>query len=120
MFSTMLPAVNTSLVWLFAWMLAPFFCWVFGNHWKRSTSATFWTIVISSIANCIWSFTGIAEKLNLAGSTNAIIVTAFVLVVGVIATALDKNAEPRLIDVYEKDKKAFRRGIREMEALKEE
>ena len=99
--STLLPSVNTSMVWLFSWLLPAFWMFVFGMHWKRSASACFITTIICAIVNCIWSFfPQISEALGLEGSNNSIVMLVFVMVVGIITTAMDKNAKPAMISVY--------------------
>lgn len=104
--STLLPSVNTSMVWLFSWLLPPFWMFVFGMHWKRSSKAALWTIIISAIANCIWSFfPQLQTMLHMDGSNNSIVMLFFTMIVGIIAVALDKDAKPGLVKLYKQDKR---------------
>lgn len=102
--STLLPSVNTSMVWLFSWLLPAFWMFVFGMHWKRSTRAAIATTIICAVVNCIWSFTDMATILNMNGNNNSIVMLVFTMVVGAVAIALDKNAKPGLVSLYKKDK----------------
>ncbi len=103
MVSTLLPSVNTSMVWLFAWLLPAFWMFVFGMHWKRSAKAAYITIIVSAVANCVWTFGDFGTKLNLANN-NALVMLFFTMIVGLIATAMDKNAKPSLVSLYKKNK----------------
>lgn len=105
--STLLPPINTSMVWLFAWLLPPFWMFVFGMHWKRSTRAALGTIIISAIANCVWTFSDLDVFFNLQGTTNSLVMLVFTMVVGLILVATDKNAKPGLIRLYKQDKSQF-------------
>lgn len=101
--STLMPSVNTSMIWLNAWLLPAFWLFVFGMYWKRSSKAAFITIVISAIANCIWTFGDFGAKLHL-DNNNSLVMLFFTLVVGLIATAADRGALPGLVSLYKKDK----------------
>lgn len=104
MVSTLLPSVNTSMVWLFSWLLPAFWMFVFGMHWKRSTRAAIATTIICAVVNCIWSFTDMATLLHMNGNNNSIVMLLFTMVVGAVAIALDKDAKPGLVSLYKKDK----------------
>jgi SSS family solute:Na+ symporter len=101
--STLMPAVNTSMVWLNAWLLPAFWMFVFGMHWKRSSKAALTTIIVSAVANCIWTFGDFGAKLRL-DNNNSLVMLFFTLLVGLITTATDKNALPGLISLYKRDK----------------
>lgn len=105
--STLLPSVNTSMVWLFSWLLPAFWMFVFGMHWKRSNRAALGTIIISAIANCVWTFSDLATVFHLEGSNNSLVMLFFTLIVGVVLTATDKNAKPGMVKLYKEDKKKF-------------
>lgn len=109
--STLLPSVNTSMVWLFAWLLPAFWMFVFGMHWKRSAKAAFITIIVSAIANCIWTFSNLAPLFHLEGSNNSLVMLFFTMVVGLITTAMDKDAKPGMISEYKKDKAGVRAAV---------
>jgi SSS family solute:Na+ symporter len=102
--STLLPSVNTSMVWLFSWLLPAFWMFVFGMHWKRSCRAALATTIICAIVNCIWSFSDMASILHMDGNNNSIVMLVFTMVVGAVLTALDKDAKPSLVSLYKKDK----------------
>ena len=105
--STTLPAVSSAIVWLFAWLLPAFWVFTFGVLWKRSSRAAFWTLLISGIANMVWTFSSLPTMLGLDGNNNSIgmIVVSFVL--AIILTATDKNAKPALAKVYKENKQSI-------------
>lgn len=106
--SILMPSINTSMIWLFSWLLPPFWMFVFGMHWKRSNRAAMFTIIFCALINCIWSFfPQVSGFLNLPGSTNAIVMLVFVMIVGSIAVAGDRNAKEPLVKLYKTDKTQF-------------
>ena len=104
--STTLPAIDSAIVWLFAWLLPAFWVFVFGMFWKRSSRAAFWTLIITAIANMIWSFTSLPTLLHLDGNNNSVGMVVVSFVVGIILTATDKNAKPGMIKLYKTNKSA--------------
>ncbi len=102
--STCLPAVDSAIVWLFAWLLPAFWVFVFGMFWKRSNRAAFWTLIISAVANMIWTYTSLPTILHLDGNNNSIGMVVVSFVVSIILTATDKNAKPGMIKLYKKNK----------------
>ncbi len=102
--STCLPAVDGAIVWLFAWLLPAFWVFVFGMFWKRSARAAFWTLIISAVANMVWSFSSLPSLLHLDGNNNSVGMVVVAFVVAIVLTATDKNAKPGMIGLYKKNK----------------
>jgi SSS family solute:Na+ symporter len=102
--STALPPVNSAIVWLFSWLLPAFWMFVFGMFWKRSSRAAFYTLIISGVANTIWSFSSLPAYFNLEGNNNSIVMVVFSFTLGIILTAGDKNAKPGMVKMYLENK----------------
>ncbi|MDN5345108.1 MAG: solute:Na+ symporter, family [Clostridia bacterium] len=79
-----LPPIVASISWLFSWMVPLFWFVIFGLFWKRSVGAILGTLVISWIANCIWSFTSLPAALHMETIPNAYIALLVTFVVGII------------------------------------
>lgn len=97
--ATLIPSINTSMVWLFSWMIPGFLFLVFGLLWRRSVRGV-WMVLICGIANCLWTFTSLPAKLGLDGSTNAICMLIVGLIVGIILVGTDKKSQPAIIKTY--------------------
>lgn len=102
--STCLPAVDSAIVWLFAWLLPAFWVFVFGMFWKRSSRAAFWTLIISAVANMVWTYTALPTILHLDGNNNSVGMVVVSFVVAIVLTATDKNAKTGMIKAYKKNK----------------
>ncbi|MEM4489045.1 MAG: sodium:solute symporter family protein [Desulfurococcaceae archaeon] len=80
-----LPPIIAALMWLFSWMVPVFWFVIFGLYWKRSPTAAFITMVVSWIANCLWSFTPLPEVLQAPiWFHNVYLVLAITLILGPI------------------------------------
>lgn len=104
--STLIPSINTSMVWLFSWMLPAFWMLVFGLFWKRSKRGV-WLVVICGVVNCLWTFTSLPDLLGLPGSTNSIALLVVAIIGGAILVGTDKNAKPSILKTYKQDKSAL-------------
>ena len=99
--STLLPSVNTSMVWLFSWLLPAFWMFVFGMHWKRSSKACFTTTIVCAVVNCLWTFVpAIPAFFHLEGNNNSIAMLVITMLVGIITVAADKDAKPSMVWEY--------------------
>lgn len=98
--STCLPPVDSAIVWLFAWLLPAFWVFVFGMLWKRSTRAAFWTLIVSAVANMIWTYTSLPTLLHLDGNNNSVGMVVVSFVVAIVLTLTDKDAKPGMIKLY--------------------
>lgn len=104
--SVTLPGIDGAIVWLFAWMLPAFWVFTFGLLWKRSSRASFWTLLICGLFNMVWSLTSLPSVFHLDGNNNSVGLTVVAFVVAIILTATDKNAKPGFISEYKRDKRS--------------
>ncbi len=101
-----LPEVSAAMTWLFAWMLPGCWMFIFGIWWKRSKAAAFWSLLICGIFNCFWTFTKLPYVFHLEGNNNSIGLLVVSILVYVIITALDKNAEGPFKKLYIENRNA--------------
>lgn len=99
-----LPEVSAAMTWLFAWLLPGCWMFIFGIWWKRSKTASFWSLLICGVFNCFWSFTSLPAVFHLEGNNNSIGMLVVSLAVYVIIAAFDKNAEGPFKKQYIEDR----------------
>ena len=90
-----LPPIVSAINWLFAWMTPVFWLIIFGLFWKRSNFAAIWTMILSWVANSLWSFSSLPEILGFPGLPNVYITLLVSIVSGVLLTMLSPG-EPGL------------------------
>ena len=100
-------ATNSTITWGFSWFIPLFFMFIIGMNWKRSKKAAWITIIACWVMNMILTFTGLAAALNLEGNNHSIFLVVISIVLGIIITALDKDAKPKFTSVYAKQRAAF-------------
>lgn len=86
-----LPPIVSAMSWLFAWMTPVFVILILGLFWKRSAAAANWTLITAWLANCLWTFTPLAESLGLGGVHNVYITLTVSLIVSIVALGLAKS-----------------------------
>lgn len=96
-----------ALTWGFAWNIPTFFIFIIGLHWKRSPKGGLIAFVVSWILNILLTFTPLASFFGLEGNNYSIFMMIASLVVGIVATALDKGAKPSLKVTYKKQREIF-------------
>jgi SSS family solute:Na+ symporter len=100
-FATLLPPVNNGMTWLFSWLVPAFWLFVIGMFWKRSGTTAFVAMVLSAVGSTIWTYT------QPLGFSNSVVGLIIGLVVGIIGTAIDKNAKPGVRHVYLTDRNSI-------------
>ena len=98
---------NAALTWGMAWFIPLFFLFVIGMKWKRSRVGALATIIICWIANILLTFTPLASMFGLEGNNYSIFMIVLSVVLGLIFTALDKNAVMSYRKLYEIQRKEF-------------
>ncbi|MCL1829394.1 MAG: hypothetical protein FWG32_07900 [Oscillospiraceae bacterium] len=116
-FSAALAAItikeNTqpALTWGFAWNIPTLMIFIIGLYWKRSVKGGFIAFVISWAFNIILTFIpGVAAFFNLEGNNYSIFMIIASTVVGLIATALDKNCKPSFKTTYKQQRALYDAG----------
>ena len=105
---TIQAQTNQALTWGFAWFVPLFFMFIIGMHWKRSRMGALITLIICWIFNMLLTFIpSIAERFGLAGNNYSIFMIVLSVVLGIIFTAVDKNAEEKYTAVYKKQRAEF-------------
>ena len=99
-----------ALTWGFAWNIPTFFVFIIGLHWKRSPKGGLIAFIVSWALNIVLTFTPLAAVFGLEGNNYSIFMMIASLVVGVVATALDKNAKPSLKATYKKQRALYDSG----------
>jgi len=80
-----LPPILAAMNWLFSWVIPVFWVVVFGLFWKQSSAAALTTLAAGWIANSVWSFSSLPERLGTTPEivSNPYITLAVTLIVGV-------------------------------------
>lgn len=93
--SSYLPPIIGAINWLFAWMVPVFWLFVIGLFWKRSNSVATATLVITWVANMIWTFTALPESIGgLVGSLPNGYITLVISLAVIIIGNLIVKGEP--------------------------
>lgn len=104
---TIQAQTNMAITWGFSWFIPMFILFIIGMHWKRSPKASLVTLIVCWILNIVLSFTNLAATFNLEGNNYSIFLCVTSIVLGVIGTALDKNAKPGFVGVYERQRAKY-------------
>lgn len=80
--SVAMPEILGGVAWLLAWLTPIFWLFVYGLFWKRNQKVVIAGLVTAWILNFLWSFTGLAQSLGLAGVDNAYVtfISGFVVI----------------------------------------
>ena len=97
---TIRTATLGALTWGFAWNIPTFLIFIVGLYWKRSPVGGLVAFLVSWALNIVLTFTPLAAVFGLEGNNYSIFMMIASLVVGLIATALDKNAKPSFKKTY--------------------
>ena len=95
---------NFALTWGMAWFVPLFFVFVIGMKWKRSRTGILATLIICWVFNMVLTFTPLAETIGFDGNTYSVFMLVLSLLLGIIFTALDKNALPSYRQVYDEQR----------------
>lgn len=104
---TIQAQTNAALTWGFAWFVPLFFMFFIGMFWKRSRMGAMITLIVCWIFNILLTFTPLASMFGLEGNNYSIFMIVLSLGLGIITTALDKNASPNFRGVYAKQRAAY-------------
>lgn len=97
----------TAITWGFAWFVPLFFLFIIGMKWKRSRKGALATIIICWLFNILLTFTPLAAVFRLEGNNYAIFMFVLSLGLGLLFTALDKNAAINYRKLYDTRRAAF-------------
>ena len=98
---------NAALTWGMAWFIPLFFLFVIGMKWKRSAKGALATVIICWVFNMLLTFTPLASVFHLEGNNYSIFMIVLSVVLGLLFTALDKNAMVNYRTVYNEQRAAF-------------
>ena len=105
---TIQAQTNQALTWGFAWFVPLFFMFMIGMHWKRSSKGALITLIICWVFNCILTFApSVAAYFGLEGNNYSIFMIVLSVVLGIIFTAVDKNAGKKYTAVYKEQRAAY-------------
>lgn len=104
---TIQAQTNAALTWGFAWFVPLFFMFIIGMQWKRSSKGALITLVVCWIFNIILTFTPLASVFGLEGNNYSIFMIVLSVGLGVITTALDKNAKISYKKVYKQQRAEY-------------
>ncbi len=104
---TIQAQTNAALTWGFAWFVPLFFMFTIGMFWKRSRMGAVVTLVICWIFNILLTFTPLAATFGLQGNNYSIFMIVLSLGLGIITTAIDRNAGKRFRAVYTEQRAAY-------------
>lgn len=104
---TIQAQTNAALTWGFAWFVPLFFLFAIGMFWKRSRMGAMITLLVCWAFNILLTFTPLAAMFGLEGNNYSIFMIVLSLVLGVITTALDKNASVNFRSVYTEQRAAY-------------
>jgi SSS family solute:Na+ symporter len=104
---TIQAQTNAALTWGFAWFVPLFFMFIIGMFWKRSRIGALITLITCWVFNVVLTFTPLASLFGLEGNNYSIFMIVLSLGLGIITTALDKNASPNFKSVYTKQRAAY-------------
>jgi SSS family solute:Na+ symporter len=104
---TIQAQTNTALTWGFAWFIPMFFMFIIGMKWKRSRMGALVTIVICYLFNILLTFTPLAYVFHLEGNNYSIFMIVLSICLGLLFTALDKNAEISYRKLYDIQRAEF-------------
>ena len=104
---TIQAQTNAALTWGFAWFVPLFFMFAIGMFWKRSRMGAVVTLVICWIFNILLTFTPLAATFGLQGNNYSIFMIVLSLGLGLITTAMDRNAGKRFRTVYTEQRAAY-------------
>lgn len=102
-----LPSVSAGITWGTSWMTPLCIMFIIGMCFKRSNAGAIATIVICWIVNTLFSLTNLMQILHIDGNNYAPAMCVLSLVLGLIFTALDKNAKPAFYRVYRKQREEW-------------
>jgi SSS family solute:Na+ symporter len=111
---------NTALTWGWAWFVPMFFIFVIGMKWKRSRKGAMATIIICWVLNVVLTFTPLAAVFHLEGNNYSIFMIILSVCLGLLFTALDKNAAISYRKLYEIQRAAFDAATAKKSPLNEE
>lgn len=104
---TIQAQTNAALTWGFAWFVPLFFMFIIGMFWKRSRMGALITLIVCWVFNIVLTFTPLAAVFGLEGNNYSIFMIVLSLGLGIITTALDKNASPNFRSVYTRQRAAY-------------
>lgn len=88
--AALLPPILAAMNWLFSWLVPVFWLVVFGLFWKRHQGVAIATLLVSWLANCLWSFTPLPNAMGMPATPNAyvtLVTTLVVLIAGNLMVA---------------------------------
>ena len=89
--ASFLPPIIAAMEWFFSWLVPVFWVVVFGLFWKRNTNVAIAMLVLSWIANALWSFTPLPQTLGMVGITSPYITLAVTLIVGIVGNLISSG-----------------------------
>ncbi|MCD8331996.1 MAG: sodium:solute symporter family protein [Oscillospiraceae bacterium] len=104
---TIQAQTNSALTWGFSWFVPLFFMFLIGMFWKRSRVGALITLIVCWAFNILLTFTPLASVFGLEGNNYAIFMIVLSVVLGVVTTALDKNASVNFRSVYIKQRAEY-------------
>ena len=94
---SLLPAILASVGWVLAWLMPVLWLIVSGLFWKRSTIGASITLGTVWLVNFLWSFTHLAEWLNMRDIPNSYVMLVLTVIVGT-ATNMIFAGQSKYID----------------------
>jgi SSS family solute:Na+ symporter len=104
---TIQAQTNAALTWGWAWFVPIFFMFVIGMKWKRSRKGALATAIICWVVNILLTFTPLASIFRLEGNNYSIFMMVLSIGLGLLFTALDKNAAISFRKLYGQQRAAF-------------
>ena len=88
-----LPPILASVGWVLAWLMPVLWLLVCGLFWKRSSRAALITLITVWTVNTLWSFTYLAQWLNMENIPNSYVMLIITLIVGSVTNFMCKGKE---------------------------
>lgn len=88
MVGSFLPKILASVGWVLAWLMPVLWLLVSGLFWKRSTIGAGITLISVWVINTLWSFTHVAEWLNMQDIPNSYVMLVATLLIGTVTNIL--------------------------------
>jgi len=104
---TIQTQTNAALTWGMAWFIPMFFVFVIGMKWKRSRGGILATLIICWVFNMVLTFTPLATMIGFDGNTYSVFMMVLSLLLGIVFTALDRNAAPNYRQVYDDQRRKY-------------
>jgi len=104
---TIQAQTNAALTWGMAWFIPMFFVFVIGMKWKRSRRGILATLIICWVFNMVLTFTPLAAMIGFDGNTYSVFMMVLSLLLGIVFTALDRNAAPNYRQVYDAQRRKY-------------